>query len=130
MPFHGPDLGIEPKIDPNSRLVSVRGEVDNPGGQLSPGQFMRVRVELPERERRHGAAADGAGDQPLRRLRLCRQTGAAPSRLKRASRPRRPSRPNGAAEKPQLVVAQVFVKAGRRAGLVEILRGWQPATRW
>lgn len=39
---------IEPKIDPNTRLVTVRAEVDNTGNALNPGQFLRVRVELPE----------------------------------------------------------------------------------
>ena len=39
---------IEPKIDPNSRLVTVRAEVDDPGHRINPGQFLRVRVELPE----------------------------------------------------------------------------------
>jgi membrane fusion protein, multidrug efflux system len=48
MPFAGTIRGIDPKIDPASRLVSVRGEVANPEGRLTPGQFVQVRVELPE----------------------------------------------------------------------------------
>lgn len=40
-------IGIEPQVDANSRLVSVRAEVDNTGGRLLPGQFLRVRVALP-----------------------------------------------------------------------------------
>ncbi|RWG71473.1 MAG: efflux transporter periplasmic adaptor subunit, partial [Mesorhizobium sp.] len=40
--------GIDPKIDPASRLVSIRGEVANPEGKLTPGQFVQIRVELPE----------------------------------------------------------------------------------
>ncbi|KAB2864151.1 MAG: efflux RND transporter periplasmic adaptor subunit, partial [Bauldia sp.] len=47
MPFRGSITGIEPKVDPVSRLVSVRAEVTNPEGRLSPGQFLQVRVELP-----------------------------------------------------------------------------------
>ena len=46
-PYGGRITGIDPKIDPQSRLVSVRAEVENPGGALRPGQFVRVRVELP-----------------------------------------------------------------------------------
>lgn len=42
-------IGIEPRIDPNSRLVTVRAEVDNPAS-LNPGQFLRVRVDLPAEE--------------------------------------------------------------------------------
>ena len=48
MPFTGSIHGIDPKIDPASRLVSVRAEVANTEGKLSPGQFVQVRVELPE----------------------------------------------------------------------------------
>jgi membrane fusion protein (multidrug efflux system) len=46
-PYRGRVIGIDPKIDPTSRLVSVRAEVENPDGNLRPGQFVRVRVELP-----------------------------------------------------------------------------------
>jgi membrane fusion protein (multidrug efflux system) len=46
-PYRGHIIGIDPKIDPTSRLVSVRAEVENPDGNLRPGQFVRVRVELP-----------------------------------------------------------------------------------
>ena len=49
-PLRGKVLGIEPRIDPNSRLVTVRAEVENGQGALNPGQFLRVRVELPEEE--------------------------------------------------------------------------------
>lgn len=43
----GTITGIEPRIDPQTRLVSVRAEVDNQEGALNPGQFVRVRVEMP-----------------------------------------------------------------------------------
>lgn len=42
--------GIEPQVDPNSRLARVRAEVGNPAGRLLPGQFLRVRVALPSEE--------------------------------------------------------------------------------
>jgi len=45
--FAGSIRGIDPKIDPASRLVSIRGEVANPEGKLTPGQFVQIRVELP-----------------------------------------------------------------------------------
>ncbi|MBZ9740927.1 MULTISPECIES: efflux RND transporter periplasmic adaptor subunit [unclassified Mesorhizobium] len=50
MPFAGAIRGIDPKIDPSSRLVNIRAEVANPEGKLTPGQFVRVRVELPEEQ--------------------------------------------------------------------------------
>jgi len=48
MPFAGKIRGIDPKIDPASRLVTIRAEVANTEGKLTPGQFVQVRVELPE----------------------------------------------------------------------------------
>jgi len=48
MSFTGSIRGIDPKIDPASRLVSIRGEVANPEGKLTPGQFVQIRVELPQ----------------------------------------------------------------------------------
>jgi membrane fusion protein (multidrug efflux system) len=50
MPYTGKIRGIDPKIDPASRLVSVRGEVANTEGKLTPGQFVQVRVELPKED--------------------------------------------------------------------------------
>lgn len=50
MPFAGAIRGIDPKIDPSSRLVNIRAEVANPEGKLTPGQFVQVRVELPEEQ--------------------------------------------------------------------------------
>ncbi len=43
-------IAIEPKIDPASRMVAVRAEVDNTESRLIPGQFLRVRIELPVEE--------------------------------------------------------------------------------
>ncbi|PRD41357.1 efflux transporter periplasmic adaptor subunit [Phyllobacterium phragmitis] len=45
--FKGKITGIDPKIDPATRLVSVRAQVQNPEGKLNPGQFVQVRIELP-----------------------------------------------------------------------------------
>ena len=48
--FAGEITGIEPKVDPASRLVSIRAEIENAEGELRPGQFARVEVVLPEEE--------------------------------------------------------------------------------
>jgi membrane fusion protein (multidrug efflux system) len=45
--YQGRIIGIDPKVDPQMRLVSVRAELENPDGELRPGQFVRIRVELP-----------------------------------------------------------------------------------
>jgi len=123
MPFQGKIIGIDPKIDPVTRLVSVRGEVANPGGQLSPGQFVRVRVELPAENNilalpQTALVTSLYGD-------FIYVVKPAPPKPAEAGKPAAAAKPaNGAADKPQLVVAQVFVKAGRRSeGQVEILSG-------
>lgn len=46
-PLTGHVIGMEPRIDPNSRLVTVRAEIEDADGALNPGQFLRVRVGLP-----------------------------------------------------------------------------------
>lgn len=46
-PYKGKIIGIDPKVDPQTRLISVRAEVENPNAELRPGQFARVRVQLP-----------------------------------------------------------------------------------
>ena len=130
--FSGSIIGIEPKVDPVSRLVAIRAEVDNPEGQLSPGQFVQVRVQLPEEDgvialpqtavvtslygdyvfvvrpaENEAGTADAA--QPA-------QDGAAPA----AEAPAENQQNAG----PALVVDQVFVTTGRRSqGLVEVLKG-------
>lgn len=48
--YEGEITGIEPRIDPQTRLVSVRAEVENDDAGLNPGQFVRVRVQLPEED--------------------------------------------------------------------------------
>ena len=48
MTYSGEVTGIDPKIDPQTRLVSVQALIDNPNDELRPGQFIRIRVELPE----------------------------------------------------------------------------------
>lgn len=45
--FDGTITGIDPRVDPSTRMVAVRGSVENPGRALTPGQFARVTVDLP-----------------------------------------------------------------------------------
>ena len=46
--FQGQISGIDPRVDPSSRLVAIRGTVDTGGGRLTPGQFVRLNIDLPE----------------------------------------------------------------------------------
>ena len=107
LPFAGKITGIDPKIDPATRLVSVRAEIANPQGQLNPGQFARIRVELP--------AEDDVVIIPQTAL-VASLYGDYVYRI-------RTGKAEGDAE-PERTVEQIFVKAGRRSnGTVEILDG-------
>lgn len=96
-------IGIEPRVDPNSRLVSVRAEVENPTGQLVPGQFLRVRILLP--------AEQGVVAVP--------QTAVSSSLYGDSIYV---IKPGEAAD--ELKVDQVFVTLGRRSGTrIEVVKG-------
>ncbi len=133
--YAGQIIGINPKIDPTSRLVSVRGLIDNSSGDLQPGQFVRVRVELPDE---HdvialpqtavvtslygdfvfvvGHASDGAD---ARKAASDKTADAGKSGGEGAS-----GKPADKKSGDDLVVHQVFVKLGRNNGQrVEITKG-------
>lgn len=156
LPFAGTIRGIDPKIDPTSRLVTVRAEVANPEGKLTPGQFVQVRVELPEENNvltvpqtaltsslygdfvfvvrpAKPAAANGAAPAAAAKPEEEPTTDTAkPAAEAPAGKPEEkpaatPAESTAEEQKPQLALAQVFVKPGRRnAGLVEILEGIAP----
>lgn len=48
--FTGTITGIDPRVDASSRMVAVRGEIGNAGQALTPGQFVRVSVALPQQD--------------------------------------------------------------------------------
>lgn len=128
MPFVGTIKGIEPKVDPTSRMVSVRAEVTNPEGKLTPGQFVQVEVVLPE-EKDVLAIAQTAlvtslyGDYVFVVRPAKSDDGKAPATSANGAVAATPQ--EGA--EPALVATQVFVKSGRRShGLVEILEGIKP----
>lgn len=140
LPFEGTIRGINPKIDPSSRLVSVRAEVANPEGKLSPGQFVQVRVELPEENNvlavpQTALTTSLYGDYiyVVQKAKPAEagQPAAEPAKTEAdAAKPAAQSEPAADAAKPagetgpELVLSQVFVTPGRRnAGLVEILKG-------
>lgn len=122
--FSGEITGIDPKVDPQTRLVFVQAIVDNPEGKLRPGQFVRVRLKLP-------ALADVItlpqtsvvtslyGDY-VYVVEPAEQTpDAAPAGDAAAA--------GGSADQPRLVARQVFVKTGRRQGdMIEIAEGLEP----
>ncbi len=97
---------IEPRIDPNSRLVNIRASFENPpDGGVNPGQFLRVRVELPTEDNvialpQTVLSSTLYGDSVY------------------------VVRTEGEGDQAKSKVEQVFVRAGRRSlGLVEIAEG-------
>ncbi|MBL8584646.1 MAG: efflux RND transporter periplasmic adaptor subunit [Rhizobiaceae bacterium] len=123
--FHGTITGIEPKVDPTSRLVAVRAEIVDAGGRLSPGQFVQVRVQLPPEDGvlavpQTALVASLYGDYVY----VVRSADAPAAGASEAT----PSQAGDAAGAPvagqKLVARQVFVKPGRRdGGRVEITEG-------
>ena len=102
--FAGELTGIDPRVDPSTRLVALRGVIANAGGKLTPGQFVRIRVELP--------AEEGVIALP--------QTALSTSLYGDYVYVVRPSE----ADAEKLEVRQVFVTPGRRSGgVVEIAEG-------
>ncbi|NNU80317.1 efflux RND transporter periplasmic adaptor subunit [Halovulum dunhuangense] len=104
--FEGEIVGIDPRVDPATRLVSVRASIDNPDGRLTPGQFVRISVVLPEES--------GVIAMPLTAV-----VSSLYGDYVFVVRPREN-------DPEQLEVRQVFVQTGRRSGqMVEIVSGVQ-----
>lgn len=118
--FIGEIVGIDPKIDPSTRLASIRADVENPDHKLTPGQFVQVRVELPKEEGvlalpQTAVVTSLYGDYVFAVRPAEAKSGEAGDAS--ASKP--------AAE--DLVATQVFVKLGRRDGArIEVVSGIKP----
>lgn len=117
----GQITGIDPKIDPQSRLVSVEARVDNADRAFQPGQFVRVRVQLP----------------PENDIIAVPQTAVVTSlygdyvyRVEEEKAKEGDTAANKKGSEPTLVARQVFVTLGRRDGAtVEIKKGLKPGDR-
>lgn len=108
--FDGRIVGIDPRVDPASRMAALRGVIDDAQGRLTPGQFVRIRIDLPPE--------DGVIALP--------QTAVVTSLYGDFVYVVRP-RPDA---DDTLEVRQVFVEPGRRSdGLVEIRAGLEPGAR-
>ena len=103
----GTITAIEPRIDPATRLVKVRAELKNEDKVFSPGQFVRVRVTLPDMENvvalpQTAVVTSLYGDYVY---------SVVPAE-------------NSTQEEPQLMAKQIFVQTGsRQDDLVEIVEG-------
>jgi membrane fusion protein (multidrug efflux system) len=127
--FNGTITGIDPKIDPESRLVALRAVVDNANGALRPGQFARVRVRLPE-EPSVIALPQTAVVISLYGSYIYQVVEAPPApKPPAAAQPAAgagagaPAPPAG----PQYVAKQIFVETGRRSDTqIEVTKGITP----
>lgn len=108
--FEGKITGIDPRVDAASRMVALRGEIEGAGGALTPGQFLRISVALPEES--------GVLAVP--------QTSVISSLYGDYAYVVREKQVDGEVQKdeagnPMLEVRQVFLTLGRRSGgLVEV----------
>jgi membrane fusion protein (multidrug efflux system) len=111
--FEGQLTGIDPRVDPATRLVALRGSITNPQGKLTPGQFVRIHVQLPPE--------DGVIALPQTALSTILYGDYV-----YVVRPVDGAEPAEDGTTP-LQVAQVFVTPGRRSGgVVEIVQGVAP----
>jgi len=134
--FTGSIIGIDPKIDPATRLVSVRAVIDNSDRRLSPGQFARVQVVLPEEEGviwlpQTAIVTSLYGDYVYEIVAAGRQSSEQGSDSTPARSGEAVAAPSGQGDEgDRLVIKQVFVKTGRRSGgRVEIVKGLSPGAR-
>ncbi len=125
--YDGTIVGIDPKIDPSSRLVKVQAEVTNDKNGLRPGQFAFVRIELPQ-ETDIIALPQTAVVESLYGTYVYvvredkEETGPlSPELLEQAVKA---AADGTEADGPKIVARQVFVTTGRRfGGQVEITKG-------
>ena len=132
LPFTGRIIGIDPKVDANTRLVFVRAEIANPEGKLSPGQFVQVRVLLPREDGvvavpQTAVVTSLYGDYAYV-VRPARQNDGEPAQAAAdAPAAAAPAAGAPAEQSPKLEARQVFVKIGRRSGgRIEITEGLKP----
>lgn len=134
--FEGQITAIEPRIDPSTRLVSVRAKVDNTSGKLRPGQFAQVRVTLPKEDNVYTLPQTALVSSLYGDYVFVVRPAPEENKPAEGAQPADAAKPAGASAKPaeqpaagekkeeKLVVAQVFVTPGRRSGLVvEITKG-------
>ncbi|MCG6859001.1 MAG: efflux RND transporter periplasmic adaptor subunit [Salaquimonas sp.] len=112
----GEIIGIDPKVDPASRLVSVRARIDGAKGRVTPGQFVQLEIELPRQPNviavpQTALLTSLYGDNVY----VVREAEGASGQAADGK---------SAESGKKLVARQVFVTVGRRSGgLVEITGG-------
>ncbi|MXN64364.1 efflux RND transporter periplasmic adaptor subunit [Stappia sp. GBMRC 2046] len=123
----GEIIGIDPKADPDSRLVAVQAEVENADYALRPGQFAAVRIELPV-EKDIIALPQTAVVMSLYGSYVYVVQDANKGSEKSGGEGKGSKSPDEANDQTmKLVARQVFVKTGRRyTGKIEVTAGLEP----
>jgi membrane fusion protein (multidrug efflux system) len=126
--FPGKITGIDPKIDPTSRLVSVEARVEKVNCGLQPGQFAHVSVKLPVEANvialpQTAVTISLYGNYAYEVVpdTTPADTSAAPAAASSAT----PA--SATPEAPKLKAKQIFIQTGRRSGTqIEVLKGIDP----
>lgn len=123
--YEGTIVGIDPKIDPATRLISVRAEIDNADRVLQPGQFARIAVELPVQEGVIALPQTAVVTSLYGEYVYSVVEGEAPEAAPATdAQPATPAAEGAATPAKPLEVKQIFVKTGRRTGgFVEVTEG-------
>ncbi|MBH0237435.1 efflux RND transporter periplasmic adaptor subunit [Methylobrevis albus] len=122
--YQGAIIGIDPKIDSASRLVSVQAQLANVRGELRPGQFIIARVVLPEEEGvialpQTALISSLYGSYVYTVEEQAPDAAAAPTAGAGEA-----VAADAAPQEPKLVARQVFVEVGRRNGAeIEVTGG-------
>jgi membrane fusion protein (multidrug efflux system) len=123
--YEGTIVGIDPKIDPATRLISVRAEIDNADRVLQPGQFARIAVELPVQEGVIALPQTAVVTSLYGEYVYSVVEGEAPEAAPATdAQPATPAAEGATTPAKPLEVKQIFVKTGRRTGgFVEVTEG-------
>ena len=126
----GKIVGIDPKIDPSSRLVKVQAEVANENNQLRPGQFAFVRIELPMEDNvialPQTSVVESLYGTYVYAIRKD-EDGSGALDADTLAKAEKAAADGKAAEGPKIAARQLFVSTGRRfGGKVEIVSGLKP----
>ena len=131
MTLSGTITGIDPKIDPTSRLVSVQAKVANTGALLKPGQFVHVRAELPAEPNLislpQTAVTISLYGSYVYQVVPAPAEPATATATATATAAAAPATASAAPAAPNLVAKQIFVQTGRRSSdQIEIVKGVDP----
>jgi membrane fusion protein (multidrug efflux system) len=135
--FTGKLAAIQPELDAATRNVKLRGELQNPKGQLRPGMFVRAQVILPKSEKvvvipatsvmyaPYGDSVFVVGHEPPKKTKAPNEDADAKDAKPNAAKtPEKPTDPNA------WFAEQKFVRLGQTRGdFVAVTNGLNPGDK-